>query len=306
MNSPALAASVAPRPTLFAAPGRALSDPSDAQRLLTSLLPAAPARRWPAVPRWAVAGAIALLAGAAVAVWAVSSGRSVAGGEPEHAVPLAAAHPVVTSASAAQRVSPVAPSAEPAALPQGARIEVESPAPVIAAASAPVRDPFQALSSTTPAAQPAASAQPVHAAISATPAKTQAAQPAAVAPAPVGAAPAKAAGDSDVDLIEAVMARVTGASAAGAGAVSKAAAKPAASDKSAPKVKPGKPAKATKPVAAEAHEAGHAGSVSLAEQVQQCRAAGWLDGLLCRNRVCEGHWGADAACPVNQPLRRDL
>lgn len=253
-----------------------------------------------------MAGAIALLAGAAVAVWAVSSGRSVAGGEPEHAVPLAAAHPAVTSASAAQRVSPVAPSAEPAALPQGARIEVEAPAQVAvaarAAASASARDPFRELSATPGAARPVAAPQPDHVVTAAAAGKAKTAPPAVtavtIAPAP---APAKAAGDSDVDLIEAVMARVAGQPAATA----KPAAKPATPDKAAPKSKSAKSAKATKPGAGETHEPARASQVSLADQVQQCRAAGGLDSLLCRNRVCEGHWGADAVCPVNQPLQRE-
>ena len=286
MNSPALAASAALRPSLFAAPGCAGSDPSDARRLLTSLLPAAPASRWPAVPRWTVGGA--LLAGVAVAIWAVSSGPPVARAQTKRAIST----PVAPQRSAASSV-------EPAAMPQGARIEVESPAPVIAAASAPVpvRDPFRGLSSSPPAAQSAASAQPVHAVTSASPATTRAALPAA-APGSVGAAPARAAGDSDVDLIEAVMARVTGPAAASGKPV----AKPAVPDKTAPKTKPTRSAKAA---AGGAHEPARARPLSLVEQMQQCRAAGGLDSLLCRNRVCEGHWGADAACPVNQPLQRE-
>ncbi len=96
------------------------------------------------------------------------------------------------------------------------------------------------------------------------------------------------------------MARVTGPSAAGGKPVGKA----SAPDKAAPKSKPAKSARAVKS-GAESHEPARANPVSLAERVQQCRAAGGLDSLLCRNRVCEGHWGADAACPVNQPLQRE-
>lgn len=93
------------------------------------------------------------------------------------------------------------------------------------------------------------------------------------------------------------MARVTGPAAASGKPV----AKPAVPDKTAPKTKPTRSAKA----AGGAHEPARTRPLSLVEQMQQCRAAGGLDSLLCRNRVCEGHWGADAACPVNQPLQRE-
>jgi hypothetical protein len=33
--------------------------------------------------------------------------------------------------------------------------------------------------------------------------------------------------------------------------------------------------------------------------VKRCRALGWLEGELCRFRVCSRLWGKDAACPAN-------
>jgi hypothetical protein len=38
---------------------------------------------------------------------------------------------------------------------------------------------------------------------------------------------------------------------------------------------------------------------STASLVQRCRALGWVEGELCRVRVCSGLWGKDAACPAN-------
>lgn len=299
MNAPAQATPAALRPSLFAAPGRGPSGPADAQRLLTSLLPPPPARRWAPRWPWLAVGAATLAVGAGWAVRGLpdggADGRQTAH-QTARPVPAPALQPPLPAASAAVPVVAAAPLVATAS--QAARIEVEP-------ARAPTRDPFLQLSP-APAAAPAASAQPARvAALPATPKAKRTPEVAAVSPAPV-AAPARPAagtsttkaGDSDVDLIEAVMARVTGPSAAG----SKPAGKAAAPDKAVPKAKPGKPGKTAKAAAGEGREPAHAKPPSLAEQVQQCRATGGLDSLLCRNRVCEGHWGADAACPVNQPL----
>lgn len=98
--------------------------------------------------------------------------------------------------------------------------------------------------------------------------------------------------DSDVDLLEAVMARVSGQPSAAGKTAGKASTAAKASTKPVQSVKTGR--------AASKGEA-RAEPLSVAEQVQRCRAVGGLDGLLCRNRVCEGHWGAEAACPASQP-----
>lgn len=38
-------------------------------------------------------------------------------------------------------------------------------------------------------------------------------------------------------------------------------------------------------------------NVSTTELVRRCRTLGFVEGLLCRNRVCANLWGKDAACP---------
>jgi len=38
-------------------------------------------------------------------------------------------------------------------------------------------------------------------------------------------------------------------------------------------------------------------NVSTAELVRRCKALGFFEGLLCRNRVCSNLWGKDPACP---------
>lgn len=39
--------------------------------------------------------------------------------------------------------------------------------------------------------------------------------------------------------------------------------------------------------------------------VKRCQALGFFEGQLCRLRICSGHWGKDAACPVNSRDRSD-
>jgi hypothetical protein len=34
--------------------------------------------------------------------------------------------------------------------------------------------------------------------------------------------------------------------------------------------------------------------------VKRCQQIGGLEGVLCRWRICDGHWGRDAACPIAQ------
>lgn len=41
-----------------------------------------------------------------------------------------------------------------------------------------------------------------------------------------------------------------------------------------------------------------AASASLAQQVKACGQRGFFEEQLCRWRVCDGHWGTDAACPA--------
>jgi hypothetical protein len=38
---------------------------------------------------------------------------------------------------------------------------------------------------------------------------------------------------------------------------------------------------------------------STQELVKRCRSLGWLEGELCRYRICSNQWGKDAACPLN-------
>ena len=35
--------------------------------------------------------------------------------------------------------------------------------------------------------------------------------------------------------------------------------------------------------------------------ITRCRALGFLEGELCRMRICSGRWGTDPACPVSRP-----
>jgi hypothetical protein len=39
--------------------------------------------------------------------------------------------------------------------------------------------------------------------------------------------------------------------------------------------------------------------------IKRCQALGFFEGQLCRLRICSGHWGKDAACPVNSLDRSD-
>lgn len=41
-----------------------------------------------------------------------------------------------------------------------------------------------------------------------------------------------------------------------------------------------------------------AASASLAQQIKACGQRGFFEEQLCRWRVCDGHWGKDAACPA--------
>ncbi|WP_133645299.1 hypothetical protein [Paraburkholderia flava] len=91
--------------------------------------------------------------------------------------------------------------------------------------------------------------------------------------------------DSDADLLAALVARTKPADA-----------KPAptknngATGKSAPHAsRAGTPAPAT---------------ASLAQRVKECSEQGFFEEQFCRWRVCDGHWGKDAACPSASQTRQ--
>lgn len=217
-----------------------------------------------------------------------------------------AAHltPVVASSGPA-KVAPkvtlhsapvVAPPVEPAQKPvRAARIESD-PQASLPTDAPQVADPFQGLSQANvdkPVVAAAAAHSKPRAAkyepskVAALEPDTQAARRTAV-PGPS----TKRHADSDVDLLEAVVAHVSGRPAA-TGAKPDGKVSPKAA-----RLSSGKAGIADKhDVMPRQVPAGE----SVAELVQRCRAVGGLEGLLCRNRVCDGHWGSDAACPANRP-----
>ncbi|MFL9857779.1 hypothetical protein PQR72_18920 [Paraburkholderia madseniana] len=46
------------------------------------------------------------------------------------------------------------------------------------------------------------------------------------------------------------------------------------------------------------------GNAKLAERVKECGQRGFFEDQLCRWRVCDGHWGKDPACPGAAPQAR--
>lgn len=270
-----------------------MADPADGQRILGSLLPPSAALRAGRAStrmKWvAAAGVLALtLIGA---LHGVMQAQGAAHWVP---VPVAASDRLKMPSQVATKAVPVAPPVEVAQKPtQAARIESD-PQASLPTSEPQLADPFQALSQ-------ASVDKPVVAAAAATHGKPRASQGEplkAAVPEPgaqaalrtTAAGPsARRSADSDVDLLEAVVAHVSGRPAkAGAKPEGKAASKAARS----PEGKAGRHDATPRQAPA---------SESVAELVQHCRAVGGLEGLLCRNRVCDGHWGSDAACPANRP-----
>lgn len=206
MNSSALAAGSplpphASRPSLFAAPGAlgvsgaGLADPADAQRILTCLLPQPAAKRAPIRLRWVGAGVMALtLLGALYEVMHSTSRERPA---PSEAIVKRALQPMATTSARA-----AADAEASVALPtQAARIE-SSALPAAPSASNPFHELDQGAASMPmpPAERRSASVK------SGDRVPARAASPIA-----------KRQEDSDVDLLEAIMARVSGSPAAPAG-----------------------------------------------------------------------------------------
>lgn len=100
--------------------------------------------------------------------------------------------------------------------------------------------------------------------------------------------------DRDVDLIAALLTRVSAADTAGKSAKSagapkgrNASAAPKNSSVADSSVKPNRDL-----VLNQAHE-------SLSTLVRRCRTLGLVEGELCRLRICSGSWGKDPACPAS-------
>lgn len=109
---------------------------------------------------------------------------------------------------------------------------------------------------------------------------------------PTGKQAQAASADADVDLIEALVARVSGERRPAERAAADAAARrelAAASPAPVRNAGAGKPGP-SRDVVQRSPEA------TTEELVQRCRALGFLEGELCRWRICEGRWGKDAAC----------
>ena len=112
--------------------------------------------------------------------------------------------------------------------------------------------------------------------------------------------------DRDVDLLEAMVARVAGkpvapANSRSAGAPPDASLKTAAADKKNADKKASKSGDKSNDKPTDKAAGATSRKAALADQVQHCREVGGLEGWLCRNRVCDGHWGTDAACPLSSP-----
>lgn len=259
----------AARPSLFAAPGPSaagLGDSADALRILSSLTPPPLASRVSFRPWWVGAGltVLALLG----ALYGVMQSTSRAPMRVDAPAPVAQMAKPTASTSAHAVPDAEARVALPA---QVARIESADQS------AAPVPDPFREMSRRPVAASPAvapstpAAGKAIRGAVSArTPIKAGKA-----AEVPGTSASARRRADSDVDLLEAVVAHVSRPAAVGQGSA-----------------KPGRRDVVPRPAQS---------AESVGDLVQRCRAVGGLEGWLCRNRVCDGHWGSDAACPANRP-----
>lgn len=186
-------------------------------------------------------------------------------------------------------VSVAAIDAVPGPVPSRAAV-IETPAPAAqpaTPASAPVAVPVMKTPQPAAASQPALEVRDVAAAPAARPAAPRqrpvpVVKPAArVEPRAAPAAPPERQPDPDVDLVAALMAHVSTPRSATA-------AVPAA--KPVPKAAP----VASRPV-----------RLTIDQRVQRCKAqhADKEDARACRRRVCESHWGRDAACPVRLMAR---
>ena len=276
-------------PSLFAskhAHPTGMADPADSVRILDSLVPQPAARRARrASTRWMwAAGAGFMVLALIGALYGVMQAQGAA--QPRQVV-VSRAESVVER-TAAPRTSPASTAGDIEPV-QAARIESD-PQTSLQSTAASVADPFHALNQASPNTSAAATAAGAHGKGHATKA---ASSKAAGSEADAKAAPRVAAltpttrrrADSDVDLLEAMVAHVSGRPAA-------------AGSKPAPKAGHATLGKADRHDVVQRQTPA---SESVAELVQRCRAVGGLEGLLCRNRVCDGHWGSDAACPANRP-----
>ncbi len=168
-----------------------------------------------------------------------------------------------------------------APLPTAAGSEGGNPHPATASEGEQAAKPVPAA---TPSKKAAASTQ--HASGAATPAARPAPHHATHAHRKPSHGKGSRKEDSDVDLIAALLSRVSHADKAGASAVRRAAgnganapAKGKVDDQNRDIVMPRQ-------------------NESLAHLVQRCRALGVVEGELCRIRICSGNWGKDPACPV--------
>lgn len=100
--------------------------------------------------------------------------------------------------------------------------------------------------------------------------------------------------DRDVDLIAALLTRVSAADTTGKSA--KSAAAPKGRNASVRQKNSSAASSSEKPnrdlVLNQAHE-------SLSTLVRRCRTLGLVEGELCRLRICSGSWGKDPACPAS-------
>lgn len=196
MNPPALAAGSplpphAARPSLFAA---GLADPADAQRILTCLLPRPPAKRVPIRLWWVGAGVMVFaLSGALYGLMQLQ--RSMPATQPGAAAAMTAQTLPVAPAAPPVEARPVPP------MPAAARIESDA-WPAVAPASHPSHELGQVAAPTT---MPTAER------------RSAVVKSRDRAPASVASPTAKRKEDSDVDLLEAIMARVSGSPATPAG-----------------------------------------------------------------------------------------
>lgn len=242
-----------------------MADPADAQRLLTSLVPRETSRRWSRRRQW---GAVVGLTGVML---------------------IGALYGVVRSTRDAPHML-LAPKVAVTAPPQLVVTAMATPA---SAVSHDIQPTPAARIEFDPPMQPALQTPVV--AMTASTARTKKAEHhehqsnRTTSMAAVTASPARRNADSDVDLLEAVVAHVSGRSTG--------VAKPAAKS-----VKPvsGRSAASDKPDVVP-HTGVDKTADGVGELVQRCQAIGGIEGLLCRNRVCDGHWGSDAACPANRP-----
>jgi hypothetical protein len=236
--------------------------------------------------------------------------------------PPAAEPTIIAHADAPQQIAAPIPAAPTTEISAGAMIENAPPAAI-------EPDAVDAASPQPPAAETVTPAQveTTMAKDAAEPAPTQVAEPAppvadkpaptlaekTVPPVPAEAKPHKAAGktriarrhakstktpaptDRDASLIAALVAYSEGKPAKDINADATAQAPP--------------PAKAKTPTAAPTPaQSGQFGTnkrdvvvrtpaTSTTELVRRCQKLGFVEGVLCRNRVCANHWGKDPACP---------